>query len=72
MTTSIEMVTQQAARQPSKQVIENSVREFKCPICKYLLPKAADLKIHVKRHSEMGQITLVMFRRKYYSCMSTV
>ena len=65
------MVTQQAARQPSKQVIENSVRKFKCPICRYLLPKAADLKNHVKRHSEMGQITLVMFRCKYCSCMST-
>ena len=55
----------------TSQVLENQVRKFKCPICKYLLPKAADLKNHVKRHSEIGQITLVMFRCKYCSCMST-
>ncbi|KAH9513782.1 hypothetical protein Btru_042133 [Bulinus truncatus] len=64
------MVSQQAALQPG-QVLENQMRKFKCPICKYLLPKAADLKNHVKRHSEIGQITLVMFRCKYCSCMST-
>ncbi|CAL1534910.1 unnamed protein product [Lymnaea stagnalis] len=64
------MVSQQAALQPG-QVLENQMRKFKCPICKYLLPKAADLKNHVKRHSEIGQITLTMFRCKYCSCMST-
>ncbi|GFO19074.1 Zinc finger y-chromosomal protein 1 [Plakobranchus ocellatus] len=53
------------------RVLENQVRKFKCPICEYLLPKAADLKNHVKRHSEIGQITLTMFRCKYCSCMST-
>ncbi|XP_035824089.1 uncharacterized protein LOC101862563 isoform X2 [Aplysia californica] len=64
------LVSQQTALQPGL-VLENQVRKFKCPICKYLLPKAADLKNHVKRHSEIGQITLVMFRCKYCSCMST-
>ncbi|CAG5134508.1 unnamed protein product [Candidula unifasciata] len=64
------MVSQQAALQ-SGHIMENQMRKFKCPICKYLLPKAADLKNHVKRHSEIGQITLVMFRCRYCSCMST-
>lgn len=64
------MVSQQAALQPG-HMMENQLRKFKCPVCKYLLPKAADLKNHVKRHSEIGQITLVMFRCKYCSCMST-
>ena len=36
-----------------------------------LKKKAIYDKNHVKRHSEMGQITLVMFRCKYCSCMST-
>ncbi|GFR85863.1 zinc finger protein 425 [Elysia marginata] len=53
------------------RALENQIRKFKCPICEYLLPKAADLKNHVKRHSEVGQITLTMYRCKYCSCMST-
>ena len=64
------MVSQLEALTPGR-VLENQVRKFKCPICEYLLPKAADLKNHVKRHSEVGQITLTMFRCKYCSCMST-
>ncbi|BFZ20941.1 hypothetical protein BsWGS_23979 [Bradybaena similaris] len=64
------MVSHQAALQPG-HVAENQMRKFKCPICKYLLPKAADLKNHVKRHSEIGQITLIIFRCRYCSCMST-
>ncbi|CAG5122704.1 unnamed protein product [Candidula unifasciata] len=64
------MVSHQAALQPG-HVAENQMRKFKCPICRYLLPKAADLKNHVKRHSEIGQITLIIFRCRYCSCMST-
>lgn len=64
------MVSHQAALLPG-HVAENQMRKFKCPICKYLLPKAADLKNHVKRHSEIGQITLIIFRCRYCSCMST-
>jgi hypothetical protein len=52
-------------------VRENQARRFKCPICQYLVPRAADLKAHVKRHSEIGEITLVMFRCKYCSAAST-
>ncbi|XP_076437618.1 uncharacterized protein LOC143276847 [Babylonia areolata] len=52
-------------------VKENQARRFKCPICQYLVPRAADLKAHVKRHSEIGEITLVMFRCKYCSAAST-
>ena len=66
----MKMVAQYEALMP-RGVLENQVRKFKCPICEYLLPKAADLKNHVKRHSEVGQITLTMFRCKYCSCMST-
>ncbi|XP_076456801.1 uncharacterized protein LOC143291079 [Babylonia areolata] len=50
---------------------ENSIQRFKCPICQYLLPRAADLQAHVKRHSEIKEITLVMFRCKYCSSAST-
>ncbi|KAL8586576.1 hypothetical protein ACOMHN_053929 [Nucella lapillus] len=60
-----------SAQNDSGMIKENQTRRFKCPICQYLLPRAADLQAHVKRHSEIGEITLVMFRCKYCSSAST-
>ncbi|XP_041361033.1 uncharacterized protein LOC121377192 [Gigantopelta aegis] len=53
------------------QVQENRLKKFKCPHCQYLVPKAADLKQHVKRHDYLGKISLNIFRCKYCSSSST-
>ena len=55
----------------SGQVKENQLKKFKCPHCQYLVPKAADLKQHVKRHDYLGKISLHIFRCKYCSSSST-
>ncbi|XP_071113884.1 uncharacterized protein [Haliotis cracherodii] len=50
---------------------ENMSKKFKCPFCRYLVPKAADLKSHVKKHANLGKITLDFLRCRYCSLSST-